>query len=510
MPLQSSGPISLNDIHLELGGTTGTTVSMNDTDVRALISSTSGSSVSFSDYYGASAAYSNGHGFYGNGYPDIYFDNHEWRAGYSTNQYINLNLRINNFGGTSGAWKDAVICNDFTSYSTGGQSAVIYKDGDIYRPYVVTGPDSNNVYVVGATEGTSTTTTCSLHGFDKFTRQWVLNITSYGLKAISTDLRASGYVYVLGQNGNNFFITKVSTSDGSVSWTRVIASNLAVNQGNSTISEYDSTKIVVSSNTSSAVFLKSDGTTSSTGTLYNNISHSSLSFSSPAYYSMYSHPSGASGATFSIYDDDNKATRYYIVLKNANGSYAQRYYTTNGSYRAYIRPLGRDSFAILMGTNNQNVYPRFFTISSSGAWTDWGSVGIRSYQSGSYSQPLLTLIPQYYAENDYFSGGVARYNYSTNAATFAFGEQDINNNTSLTSYTYNIYIGTKTSETWTTWLSTGSYSSDSGISYSLGSMTFNNVSTTLSTNSSATSNSTASTNGSSLFTISNELTLWGV
>lgn len=53
MALQSSGPISLDDIHVEVGGTTGTTVSINDTDVRNLISSTPGTQVSFDDYYGA-------------------------------------------------------------------------------------------------------------------------------------------------------------------------------------------------------------------------------------------------------------------------------------------------------------------------------------------------------------------------------------------------------------------------------------------------------------------------
>lgn len=55
MALQTSGAISLDDIHVEAGGTTGTTVSINDTDVRNLISSTPGTVVSFDDFYGASA-----------------------------------------------------------------------------------------------------------------------------------------------------------------------------------------------------------------------------------------------------------------------------------------------------------------------------------------------------------------------------------------------------------------------------------------------------------------------
>lgn len=55
MALQTSGPISLNDIHIEAGGTTGTLASLNDTDIRDLISKGSGATMSFNEWYGASA-----------------------------------------------------------------------------------------------------------------------------------------------------------------------------------------------------------------------------------------------------------------------------------------------------------------------------------------------------------------------------------------------------------------------------------------------------------------------
>ena len=62
MALQTSGAISLNDIHVEAGGTSGTTASMNDTDIRNLtaasgrtINSTSNGVTDFSDYYGATS-----------------------------------------------------------------------------------------------------------------------------------------------------------------------------------------------------------------------------------------------------------------------------------------------------------------------------------------------------------------------------------------------------------------------------------------------------------------------
>lgn len=55
MPLQSSGPISLNDIHKEVGSASGATCTINDADIRALIGSNVGSNITFSDFYGASA-----------------------------------------------------------------------------------------------------------------------------------------------------------------------------------------------------------------------------------------------------------------------------------------------------------------------------------------------------------------------------------------------------------------------------------------------------------------------
>ncbi len=58
MALQSSGQISLNEIHIEAGGTTGTEVTINDSDVRALISASSQSEIEIADFYGASSGYS--------------------------------------------------------------------------------------------------------------------------------------------------------------------------------------------------------------------------------------------------------------------------------------------------------------------------------------------------------------------------------------------------------------------------------------------------------------------
>lgn len=58
MALQTSGAISLNQIHIEAGGSSGTQASLNDSDIRGLISKGSGAQMSFSEWYGASNTFS--------------------------------------------------------------------------------------------------------------------------------------------------------------------------------------------------------------------------------------------------------------------------------------------------------------------------------------------------------------------------------------------------------------------------------------------------------------------
>ena len=55
MPLPSSGQISLDQMHVEVGGTSGTQCSMNDSDIRGLVNAAANSQMTFSSFYGASA-----------------------------------------------------------------------------------------------------------------------------------------------------------------------------------------------------------------------------------------------------------------------------------------------------------------------------------------------------------------------------------------------------------------------------------------------------------------------
>lgn len=55
MALPSSGQISLNQMHVEVGGASGTQASLNDADIRGLISKSSGVQMAFNEWYGASS-----------------------------------------------------------------------------------------------------------------------------------------------------------------------------------------------------------------------------------------------------------------------------------------------------------------------------------------------------------------------------------------------------------------------------------------------------------------------
>ena len=55
MPLQTSGQISLNDIHVEAGGTSASAAALNDADIRGLIGKSANTSMAFNEWYGASA-----------------------------------------------------------------------------------------------------------------------------------------------------------------------------------------------------------------------------------------------------------------------------------------------------------------------------------------------------------------------------------------------------------------------------------------------------------------------
>ena len=51
MATPSSGAISLNDMHVEVGGSSGSECSINDADIRLIADKSSGATASWNDYY---------------------------------------------------------------------------------------------------------------------------------------------------------------------------------------------------------------------------------------------------------------------------------------------------------------------------------------------------------------------------------------------------------------------------------------------------------------------------
>lgn len=113
MALPASGTISLNDIHIEVGGASSTQCSINDSDIRGLIGKTSGAQSSFSEFYGAS----------------------------NTSVSVSSSSWYNTGAGTSS--------NKWTGYSTNKSHS---SEGYIYF-YVSGGTAVFNVYVVVSSEG---------------------------------------------------------------------------------------------------------------------------------------------------------------------------------------------------------------------------------------------------------------------------------------------------------------------------------------------------------------------
>ena len=55
--IPSSGLITLNQMHTEAGGSSGTACTLNDSDIRGLIGKSSGASMFFNEWYGAAAEF---------------------------------------------------------------------------------------------------------------------------------------------------------------------------------------------------------------------------------------------------------------------------------------------------------------------------------------------------------------------------------------------------------------------------------------------------------------------
>ena len=55
MAISGAGTLSLNEFHIEAGGTSGTSCTIDDSDIRGLIDKSQGATMAFNEWYGATA-----------------------------------------------------------------------------------------------------------------------------------------------------------------------------------------------------------------------------------------------------------------------------------------------------------------------------------------------------------------------------------------------------------------------------------------------------------------------
>ena len=163
MALPTSGAISLNAIHVEAGGPSGGSATINDTDIRSLIGKGFNQTASFSEWYGASnsswvidegqsgTAYG-----YGVGYGSI--TNNTWRGAFvqqvatftitikGSSSYL-LSIRIQ--GNRASNWFNSVRVGNYThTYSTFSRS---YSGG--YTSWIKSISSVQTMNGVGNTSG---------------------------------------------------------------------------------------------------------------------------------------------------------------------------------------------------------------------------------------------------------------------------------------------------------------------------------------------------------------------
>ena len=137
MALATSGLLTLNDIHQEAGGSSGTACTLNDTDIRGLnaasgytIPTTSESAIEIGDFYGAAQSLSfvinNGQsGYYGGG-ANTYKTNGWAIPGFHSK--ITTNLGSINSGSTSSSafFGGNAVASAFATHHNNGGNIVIY------------------------------------------------------------------------------------------------------------------------------------------------------------------------------------------------------------------------------------------------------------------------------------------------------------------------------------------------------------------------------------------------
>lgn len=151
MALATSGALTLDQIHVEAGGSTGTTCSLNDSDIRGLtaasgktINSTLGTTIDFDDFYGASS-----------GITSATITN-----GYSHYSGFGLNNRYRGYNSNSGYGSISPTTPTFTGIANGNVLQDAYVFASVtggYRRVFIHFSDTNSVSNTNSSAFTSVT-----------------------------------------------------------------------------------------------------------------------------------------------------------------------------------------------------------------------------------------------------------------------------------------------------------------------------------------------------------------
>ena len=212
MPLPASGnSLSLNQMHIEAGGSSGTTCSLNDADIRGLISKSSGVAMAFNEWFGASASVPDYSTTLTAGHTSV-----TTTIGYSSTTtaargFLTTSASLPMFGTTT---------NNIGSLSS--TSNTNYFDGNTLHGISmlgVVGQTSGTIYLYVATSGQSNS--------DTSFKEIVINGTTY------TRSSATYSSYTYSHQGNSFDYT-------SWSWSGIPASyaNSSTTLGNFGSSSY--------------------------------------------------------------------------------------------------------------------------------------------------------------------------------------------------------------------------------------------------------------------------------
>lgn len=360
MALQTSGAISLNDIHIEAGGASGTTASLNDADIRGLIGKASGSQMSFSEWYGASSAFESGHAevIYWNNKTD--FMGYNYQDGPITSKYYLLNAVDTPIAGVA---KTAVFLGNFDDAGWPIHLGNI-PYADYYVPRTALSPSGYSIIHPVGSVG-------ALYGFNSSgSLVWSKTVSGMSFTYLAHDETNSGYCYAEAQSGSNSYLFKIEFATGNIAWAKNLGSSPAADPY-----EVNGTLVGRLNSTDGTIhkYNKSDGSLASSVQYQVNLS-GGTPFTG---YGVMEAESG--GVACGGYVTVNKTSTYALALRNSDGSYYRR--VTSGTMMG-VYPIGRNTATIWCGTNNQ-----FVVKCVNGTWQDWGKVAITHKKAAALGVP---------------------------------------------------------------------------------------------------------------------------